>query len=264
MTRRKLIAGNWKMNLTSTAGMSLAQAVNEAAARRPEVDVVVCPSFTSLHAVKGALSGGRVMLGAQDVFWEENGAFTGEISPDMLVDSGCQYCIVGHSERRGRFGKSEMNPELLCYFSDSDAAIAKKLECLVFHAITPILCVGETQAERDSGQTEAVIRQQLRAALQGLASEECSGLAVAYEPVWAIGTGNVCSEAEADRVGAFIRSELVDLSDPECAGKVRLLYGGSVKPDNAAGLLSQPNIDGALVGGASLDPDAFSRIIFAA
>lgn len=252
------------MNLTIPEGQSLARAVADAAARRPEVEVAVCPSFTALHAVGTQLSGTQVSLGAQDVFWIEKGAFTGQVSPAMLLDAGCKYCIVGHSEKRGRFGAGELPKEQQQYFSDTDEIVAKKLSAAIYVGIAPILCVGETETERSQGKTESVITAQLDAALRSLAPEECALVSIAYEPVWAIGTGKVCEPDEAERVCALIRSHVGGLADSECSETVRVLYGGSVKADNSATLLKQPSIDGALVGGASLIADEFSRIIFSA
>lgn len=264
MSRTKLVAANWKMNLTVPEGLALAESVTKAAASRPEVEVVLCPSFTSLRAIGEHLKGGKVRLGAQDVFWMDKGAYTGKISAQMLLDAGCKYCIVGHSETRGRFGKSEIDSNLLGFFSDTNETVGLKLQTLMFANLLPILCVGESADERKQGQTDSVISEQLRAAVTNLAPEECSTIAIAYEPVWAIGTGDVCDAQEAGRVCAFIRLRLGEYADLDCASQARILYGGSVKADNCAALFAQSEIDGALVGGASLNAEEFSRIIFAA
>ena len=263
--RTKLVVGNWKMNKTVAESLALVEAFVEQVDQQQEVDVVVCPPFISLFCVHSHIKNTHIKLGAQDCFWEDEGAFTGQVSPMHLSHLCADFCIVGHSETRGRFGGGEMSPELQSYFSESDASINRKIKALLFHAITPILCVGETQSERDSGQTEEVIAQQLSGALKGVDAAELFGVVVAYEPVWAIGTGNTCDAAEADRVCGFIRKKLSTLADElELADHARILYGGSVKPNNSDELFAQPNIDGALVGGASLDPDGFARIVMSA
>lgn len=247
--RRPLIAGNWKMHRTVGESVELARAV--ASSRQgPRTDVVIAPVFTALHAVAGALQGTRVALAAQDVHWEAQGAYTGEISAAMLRDVGCAYGIVGHSERRQLFG-------------ETDEAVHKKLVALQGQGITPIACLGETLSERESGVTLQVLERQLKAIVQGLSPEVVATLVIAYEPVWAIGTGRTASSSDAQKAHAFLRTH-IDNSHGEAAHAVRILYGGSVKPDNAAELLAQPDIDGVLVGGASLDAGGFARIIHAA
>ncbi len=231
---------------------------------RPNVDVAVCPSYLTIPRVRELVKDTHVKVGAQDVFWKESGAFTGKVSAPMLIEQGVTYCIVGHSETRGRFGKLEVSDESVPFFSESDHTVNLKIRALLFHSITPILCVGETDDERKAGKTDTVIREQLAAALEGIDPSELYFFVVAYEPVWAIGTGNTCDSAEAGRVCRLIRTELAGLLDEDVAANIRVLYGGSVKASNAAELFSQEGIDGGLVGGASLDPGEFSRIVMSA
>lgn len=258
---RKLVAGNWKMNLTAADGASLVEGVLPTARTNHGVDILFCPSFTVLHAIRDKMSGPNLFLGGQDLFWEPKGAYTGEISTTMLLDSGCSYCIVGHSERRGRFGKPPEDERITNYFSDSDFAVNKKIRALIFASITPILCIGETESERNEGNTESVIAQQFQSALEGFDKEEFAEFAIAYEPVWAIGTGNSCEAEEANRICGIIKSHLDEFG---ILDRTRVLYGGSVTAKNCKELFSKPNIDGALVGGASLKSDEFSSIISAA
>lgn len=262
--RAKLVAGNWKMNLTSMEGEALVDAFIKQIDLLWEVDVVVCPPFLSLPRVREVVKDSQVKLGAQDCFWEDSGAFTGKISPKMLSEFCCDYCIVGHSEMRGRFGKLEVPESMIGHFSENDDTVNMKIKSLIYYSINPILCVGETAAEREASSTDAVIESQLRGALQGLDPAEMYSFVVAYEPVWAIGTGKVCETDEAERVCAMIRSLVGTIADTDVAEHVRILYGGSVKPDNAKELFKQPNIDGGLVGGASLDAVSFARIVLSA
>ncbi|MBL8088314.1 MAG: triose-phosphate isomerase [Chthonomonas sp.] len=262
--RRPLVAGNWKMNYTAAEAAAVVQQLLRAVAMREDVDVVLCPSFLSLWRVHDVLKGERVQLGAQDVFWAASGAFTGSVSATMLAEAGVSYCVVGHSETRGRFGKLEVPENAVGYFAETDETVRLKIEALLGHGIAPILCVGETLAEREAGQTDEVIAAQLRGALAGFDEAELAGLVIAYEPVWAIGTGKVCEVDEAERVCATLRHELEAMLGEELAERTRVLYGGSVKPDNARALFDQPNIDGGLVGGASLKADDFSKVIAAA
>jgi triosephosphate isomerase len=259
--RTKLVAGNWKMNKTIAEAAALADSLVQLENSKVDVDVVVCPGYLAIPCVRDRLRNTHIKVGAQDVFWEEKGAFTGQISPGMLYDAGVSYCIVGHSETRGRFGKMETDAAALGYFAESELTINKKIQCLLYYSITPMLCVGETDEERQAGRTEAVIAGQLSGALQGLDAAELYGLVVAYEPVWAIGTGKTCDTAEAERVCGFIRARLTERLDAEEADSIRILYGGSVKASNARELFKQPNIDGGLVGGASLDSDEFRQIV---
>ncbi len=262
--RTKLVVGNWKMNKTLAEAVATVEASLRWVAARTDVDVAICPPFTALTKVRELLRNTHIQVGAQDVFWMESGAFTGQVSPAMLSDIGCAYCIVGHSETRGRFGKLEVDAADLGFFAETDRTVNQKIRALLYQSINPILCVGETDAERQAGQTEAVIRQQMTGALANLDPAELYFFSIAYEPVWAIGTGNTCDAAEASRVCGYIRSLIAELADPDVSEHVRVLYGGSVKPDNADELFHQPEIDGGLVGGASLDADSFSRIVMAA
>jgi triosephosphate isomerase len=266
--RRRIIAGNWKMNGTLAEAAALVAGLSAHLSLRDDEgapQVVICPPFTALCSVGKLLEGSALTLGAQDMFWKAYGAYTGQISAVMLVELGCRFVIVGHSEPRGRFGVPEpdFDKEILSYFGDTDAAINRKLLAAVSHGLTPILCVGETLAERQTNDTDSVVSGQLLLCLKGLPPENAMELVVAYEPVWAIGTGEVCAPTEADRVCGVIRDTIGRLYGPAAADAARVLYGGSVKPDNAAELLSMPNIDGALVGGASLKPADFAAIVAA-
>lgn len=259
--RIKLVVGNWKMNMTRAEGSALVEEMIRAIEIRPDVRVAVCPPFTSLDTVHNLLRKGEIHLGAQDVHWKESGAFTGSISAKMLADLDCKYCVVGHSETRGRFGKLEIPESTIGYFAETDETVNLKIKALLYHNISPILCVGETLAEREAGQTDAVIADQLRKGLEGLDGAEFLSGVVAYEPVWAIGTGKVCDTPEAERVCGVIRSVLAEIFDAETAEGIHILYGGSVKASNSGELFSQPNIDGGLVGGASLVASEFLSII---
>jgi len=254
------------MHLTPSEGAALATQLRQRIGMRSDVEILLCPAFVALQAVAEAIRGSELKLGAQNVFWRDVGAFTGQVSPPMLAAVGCEYVILGHSEARGRFGVTDpdLDASLLPYFSETEATLNRKLRAVLPHGLKPILCVGETLAEREAGQTESVIRAQLEGALDGLASDELYELVIAYEPVWAIGTGQVCDADEANRVCGFIRQTLRELYDAEMAEFVRILYGGSVKASNAHALLHQPEIDGALVGGASLSAEEFEQISYCA
>ncbi|MBI3087733.1 MAG: triose-phosphate isomerase [Candidatus Omnitrophica bacterium] len=245
--RRPVIAGNWKCNLTSREAVALVQQL-KASLDRPTVDVVVCPPFTALAAVASQLTNTSIALGAQDLFWEPQGAFTGEVSAPMLADLGCRYCIIGHSERRQSFG-------------ETDDRVHKKLRAALQHGLTPIVCVGETLKEREANRTFEVVRRQVQGALHGLSAKEVGALILAYEPVWAIGTGRNATPAQAQEAQAFIRRLLKDGWGAPVAEAVRIQYGGSVNASNALELLQQPDVDGALVGGASLNAEAFTAIV---
>lgn len=249
---RKLLAANWKMNLGPREAGAVASKIRELCSESP-AEVVVCPPFVSLPVVAQTLDGSGIAVGAQDVFWASAGAFTGQVSAPMLRQAGASYCIVGHSETRGRFGKLETPIETLGYFSENEKTLALKLGALRAEGITPILCVGETREERDRGETEQVVLAQL-VALDGLQS--CD-LAVAYEPVWAIGTGLTCPADQAEAACSLIKMEL---GRRGLAG-TRVLYGGSMKGANSGELLAMPSIDGGLIGGASLDPEEFAKIV---
>ena len=249
--RKKFIAGNWKMNLDSRTAGSLVQDLKEKIAQGNFaccLDVAVCPSFVYLPAVVEILQGSQIKIGAQDVYFEGNGAYTGEISVAMLKDIGCQYVIVGHSERRHVLG-------------ETDEIVNKKLNAVLTGGLEGILCIGELLEERENNQTEAVIERHLRQGLAGITAEQMSRVTIAYEPVWAIGTGKTASPDQAQQAHAFARGILADIYDSNLADSVRIQYGGSVKAGNAADLMNQKDVDGALVGGASLDAETFSRIV---
>ncbi len=228
-------------------------------------DMVICPPYTALALVQSLLGSTIISMGAQDMFWKDKGAYTGEISAPMLKELGCRYVIVGHSERRARFGVPEpdFTPEILLHFGDNNAIVNKKAHAAVNAGLIPIICVGEILTERHAGDTDRIVEDQTRKALAGFSSSQASQIVMAYEPVWAIGTGEVCAADEADRVCGVIRKAIADCLGEEASQIIRIQYGGSVKPDNAADLLSRPNIDGALVGGASLKAADFAAIIAA-
>ena len=262
--RTRLVVGNWKMNLTTAEGVALVESFAEQVDRMWDVDVVVCPPYLAIQRVRQAIKNTHVKLGAQDCFWLNSGAFTGKVSAMQLAEVGVEYCIVGHSEARGRFGSTELSTSQVLMFADSDETVNLKIRALLYCSIMPILCVGETAAEREAGSTDSVVQDQLTVALSGVDASELYTFVVAYEPVWAIGTGNVCDPQEAARVCAHIRSVVAGLSESEVADSVRVLYGGSVNAENAKELFEQEAIDGALVGGASLDAKAFARIVMCA
>ena len=243
-----LIAGNWKMHKTLAEARELAREIVRGTAGKTRAEVVLAPPYTALAAVAAELAGSKVLLAAQDTFWEEKGAFTGAIAPGMLADVGCTYVIVGHSERRQHFG-------------DTDEAVNRKVKAVLAAGMKPIMCVGETLAEREAGRTLAVVESQVRRGLEGFPVAERQRLVLAYEPVWAIGTGKTATPAQAQEVHLLIREQLADILG---TADIRILYGGSVTPDNAATLLAEPDLDGALVGGASLQAASFLGIIAAA
>ena len=247
MARRKFVCGNWKMHKTASEAVQL---VRELRQRLPDgpVQVAVAPPFTALAPVKQALQGSFIQLFAQNCHHEKQGAFTGEVSAAMLKEVGCDGVILGHSERRQLFG-------------ETDEGVARKLKAALAEALHPIVCVGETLQEREAGRTWEVVSRQVRGALGGLDSAALQKITLAYEPVWAIGTGKTATTAQAQEVHAQIRGLLRDLGGPSAAAAIRIQYGGSVKPDNAADLMSQPDVDGALVGGASLKADDFAKIV---
>ncbi|OPX85443.1 MAG: Triosephosphate isomerase [Pelotomaculum sp. PtaB.Bin104] len=249
--RKPIIAGNWKMYKTASEALTFVRELQSAVSGNEDVEVVVCPPFNALVPVVEALRGIGIAVGAQNVHWEEQGAFTGEISPGMLKDAGCRYVIIGHSERRQFFG-------------ETDANVNRKVKAVLQHDLTPVMCVGELLSEREDGITEKVVRDQIEAGLEGLTPGQVAGMVIAYEPVWAIGTGKTASDADAQQVIGFIRGLVSKLFGEETAAQVRIQYGGSVKPQNTASLMAQPDIDGALVGGASLDVESFTGIIKAA
>ena len=246
--RRPFIAGNWKMNLNRAESIALAKELAEKVGATSAVEIAVCPPSVYLAAVADAIQGSAVGLGAQNVYHEANGAFTGEISTSMLLDVGCRYVILGHSERRHVLGETNQD-------------VNRKVFATLAAGLTPIVCVGELLAEREAGKTREVVQEQMSGSLAGLTAEQAARIVIAYEPVWAIGTGKVASPAQAEEVHAELRKMLATRYNADLAGQVRIQYGGSVKPDNAAELLAQPNIDGALVGGASLKASSFLGII---
>jgi triosephosphate isomerase len=246
--RRPLIAGNWKMNLDRAAAVALADDVVDGAEKFSQVDVVLCPPFVYLDAVMEQLVGSSVALSAQDMTDQANGAFTGEISAAMLLDLGCRYVILGHSERRQLFG-------------ETDEAVNRKTKAALAAGLIPIVCVGELLDQRESGKTAEVIARQFTGSLAGLSADQIETVVIAYEPVWAIGTGKVATPAQAQEVHSDLRKLLATHYNAAVAQRVRIQYGGSVKPSNAAELLSEPDIDGALVGGASLKAADFLGIV---
>lgn len=248
MTRKALMAGNWKMHKTTEEARLLAEQVAAATPKAADREVLLAPPFTALGAVSEALKGTDIIVAGQNVCWEEEGAFTGEISPAMLRDMGATAAIVGHSERRQ-------------IFMESDEMINQRLLGGLNQGLTMLLCIGETLEERESGQTLAVLERQIRAGLAEVSSALMNQVVIAYEPVWAIGTGRTASTEQAQEAHAFIRKLATDLYEKDIADGLRILYGGSVKPANVDELMAQPDIDGALVGGAALDADSFGRII---
>lgn len=247
--RRYLIAGNWKMNTTRESGVSLARALVEgAAAATKHVDVLICPPFPYLSAVGDAVRDSGIQVGAQNCYFEAPGAFTGEIAAEMLLDAGCSSVLLGHSERRH-------------ILKETDDLINRKVLAALAKGLQPVLCVGELLEERQRGQTESVLDTQMAGGLKGVTAEQLKNVVIAYEPVWAIGTGQTASPAQAEAAHAHLRKWLETHYTADLAGQTRILYGGSVKASNAEELLSQPNVDGALVGGASLKPADFLPII---
>ncbi|HEY2747128.1 MAG TPA: triose-phosphate isomerase [Polyangia bacterium] len=247
MTRTKLICGNWKLHKTIAESLELATAVKNAVGPLRDVEVAVAPVFTALHAVAKRLEGSAVALAAQDCFWEDQGAWTGEVSAKLLKDVGCKYVIIAHSERRQ-------------YFGELDASANLKVKATLRNGLDPILCVGETLAERDAGEAFHVVARHLAGGLAELTADDGKRVVIAYEPVWAIGTGRTASPAQAQEMHEFIRGKLAEQFG-NAAELIRIQYGGSVKPDNAALLMEQADIDGALVGGASLKADDFLKIV---
>ncbi len=245
MARIPMMAGNWKMHGTRAETAALAGALVQSVGTTAGREVVIAPPYTALDVARETIAGTAIKLSAQNVHGEPKGAFTGEVSAAMLVEAGCTHVIIGHSERRQFFG-------------ETDASVNHRLKAALGAGLVPIVCVGETLAERDGGTTEAVVRRQVDA---GLAGADLSKVVVAYEPVWAIGTGKTATPEQAQEVHGFIRGLLATLANAQVAGTVRILYGGSVKPDNVDALMAKEDIDGALVGGASLDAASFTRIV---
>lgn len=246
--RRPLIAGNWKMYKTPVEASETAKQLVRYAGGVKDVDMMIAPTFIALTAVYEAIKNSSIALGAQNLYWEDEGAYTGEISAPMLKSAGCRYCIIGHSERRQ-------------YFGETDETVNKKIRAAIKADLQPVFCVGETEKERDSGQTLSILDKQVKKGLEGLVSDQLESLIIAYEPVWAIGTGKTATDDQAQEVHQFIRSLVKSNLGQALADSIRILYGGSVKPANIASLMAMPDIDGALVGGASLSAESFSQII---
>ena len=247
MVRTSMIAGNWKMNKTVFEAVEFISDLKGLVSEVTDVEIIVAPPYSAIYSVAQETKGTQIHISAQDVFWEEKGAYTGAISPPMLCDIGCKYVIIGHSERRQ-------------YFGETDESVNKKIKASLRHSLRPIFCVGETIQQRESGETFKVIEAQVTNGLKGISADEMSALIIAYEPVWAIGTGKTATDEQAEEVHVYIRDLLNNLFG-DISDTTRILYGGSVKPDNIDGLMAKPNIDGALVGGASLKPTDFAQII---
>ena len=247
-TRTPLIAGNWKMYKTNAEAVDTAGRLVELVADTSDVDIMIAPVFTAIDPVSRVVKGSRVGLGAQNLYWEKEGAYTGEISADMLVSAGCRYVIIGHSERRQ-------------YFGETDETVNQKISAAIAANLIPVFCIGETEAERESGNTFSVLDKQVKNGLKEKVVEDLGSLVIAYEPVWAIGTGKTATSDQAQETHKYIRSLVDSVIGTALADSVRILYGGSVKPANVAELMAMPDIDGALVGGASLDAESFSRIV---
>jgi len=246
--RKKIIAGNWKMNKTNAEAASFASDLKHDLATMRKTEIVVCPPFTALTIVCEILKNSPIKVGAQNLHWEHSGAFTGEVSAEMIVNTGCTYAIIGHSERRHFFG-------------ETNQAVNKKIKHTLTTSLTPIVCIGETLQERQSGQTRNVVLRQIEEGLGDLSIDQIKRIIIAYEPVWAIGTGVTATPEQAEEVHQFIRDMIREKFDGSVADSIPILYGGSVKPDNIKDLLSQKNIDGGLIGGASLNADGFVKMV---
>jgi len=246
--RKKIIAGNWKMHKTISESVDMVKALLPLVSGVKNVDIVVCPTFTALNAVHEIIKNTNIALGAQNMWYEDKGAFTGEISPAMLKSAGCSYVILGHSERRE-------------IFKETNEMINKKIKKALSEKLLPILCVGEKLEEREKGITEAVVKDQIVNSLADISKEQCANIVIAYEPVWAIGTGKNATPEQANDVHKFIRQLIEKLYDKSLAQSIKIQYGGSVKPENVKQLMEQPDIDGALVGGASLEAESFKKLV---
>jgi len=248
MARIPVMAGNWKMNKTVDEAVDLVKQLKSSVSGVKDVEVVVAPPFTALYAVQREIKGSSIHLAAQTLFWEKKGAFTGEISPLMIREAGCEYVIIGHSERRQFFG-------------ETDESVNRRIKAALGQGLKPIFCIGETLKEREEGKTFSVIERQLEGGLKGFGEKEVLPIIIAYEPVWAIGTGKTATPQQAQEVHRFIREKVGRLYSKDLAEKIRIQYGGSVTPENVKGLMEQDDIDGALVGGASLKSETFSKIV---
>lgn len=246
--RRVIIAGNWKMNKTIPEAIELVNGLKRELADIENIDIVVIPPYTALSEISDMLADSNIELGAQDVHWEEKGAFTGEVSPDMLKDAGAKYVVIGHSERRA-------------YFGETNESVNKKLKAALKAGLLPIVCVGERLEEREAGKTSDVVREHVEKGLKGISKEDALKIVIAYEPVWAIGTGRTATPKQAEDVHKHIRELLSEMYDEHVAQNLRIQYGGSVKPENIKDLINQEDIDGALVGGASLQIEQFVPIV---
>jgi len=245
---KPLIAANWKMHKTVDEAVRFAQTVKITGDNILDKDIVIAPPFTALYPMAGVLKNSRIHLSAQNLHWAEKGAYTGEVSAQMLVDAGCEYAIIGHSERRAFFG-------------ETDSTINKKIVRAIANGLNPVVCIGETLEDRDQERTFEVLSHQITKGLNNLASDDIRCCIIAYEPVWAIGTGKTATAQQAEEVHRFIRQLLADTAGETVGNGVRIIYGGSVTPDNISGLMAQPNINGALVGGASLEIESFAKIM---
>ncbi|MGD8535279.1 MAG: triose-phosphate isomerase [Candidatus Aminicenantes bacterium] len=245
--KKPFIAGNWKMHKTISEAVEIVNALKKSSAELTEAELVVIPPFTALNELKKTIEGSSIQLGAQNMFWEEKGAFTGELSASMLKDAGCRYAVIGHSERRQHFG-------------ETNETVNKKIKTALSHALVPIMCIGESLDEREKGKTIEKVEDQMNDGLEGLGKNEIGRLIIAYEPIWAIGTGLTATPSQAEEIHIFIREKLAEKYGNETASCAIILYGGSVKPDNTYELIKENNINGALVGGASLEADSFIQI----
>jgi triosephosphate isomerase len=246
--RRLIIAGNWKMHKNISEAIELTNGIKRRLLDLQELDIVLCPAFTALSSVGEVIEGTNIQLGAQDVYWQERGAFTGEVSVSMLKDAGCKFVIIGHSERRQ-------------HFFETNETVNRKIKAALRAGLIPIVCVGETLSQREENRTPEIIKEQVQQGLKDISPQEAERLVVAYEPVWAIGTGRNATAAQAEETQIYIRNLLTRMYNNSIAEIIRIQYGGSVKPENIEELIKQPNIDGALIGGASLNIDSFSQIV---
>jgi triosephosphate isomerase len=249
MSRKPLIAGNWKMNKTGVQAVEAASELKRLVEGKEDVEIMIAPTYTCLYQVSQSLKGSSISLGAQDLYWEKNGAFTGEISSEMLVDAGCSHVIIGHSERRQ-------------YFNETDETVNRKIKAALDAGLKPVFCIGETEKEREAEETFSVLDKQIRDGLKSFVSDDLADIVIAYEPVWAIGTGKTATKEQAQEAHRFVRSLIEKLFGKPLAENLRILYGGSVKPENVRSIMEMPDVDGALVGGASLNPLTFSKLVF--
>ena len=246
--RTPIIAGNWKLNKTISEAVELTTQLTDLVAATNSVEIVVAPPFTALYAVSNVIKDSNIELAAQDVYWEDSGAYTGEVSGPMLKDAGCDYVIIGHSERRQ-------------FFNETNESVNQKVKAVLSHGLKPIICVGEQLEDREAGNTELVIQDHVAGGIANLSSDAILSCIIAYEPIWAIGTGKTATPEQAQEVHNYIRNLLKETYSDEIASQIRIQYGGSVKPENATELLTQPDVDGALVGGASLQAESFAQIV---